>query len=214
MSSRPGSGFSRRSRMATSSRQSMPSILKTDSAWISQTAHATVLFAKFSEGLVQLSVVRLVPRVVEHLAIPNDAAFIDREHRALRDVFQSDHVGIDDAVFVDDLFVVVAQKREPKLLLIVPRLQRKERIGAHAEHLRIHVLEVAHRVAEVAHLLRARAAERAREKREHDVAFAEFLAQRDVLAILIDEREIRGLATDFDRHAWVSFSAGPRTRPT
>src|SRR5687767_4511376 len=132
MSSSPGSGFSRRSRMATSSRQSMPSILKTDSAWISQTAHVTVLFAKFSDGLPQLRVVGLVPRVLEHLAVPDDAAFIDRKHRALRDVLQSNHVGIDDPVFVDDLFVVIAQQRKPELLLIVPRLQRKERIGAHA----------------------------------------------------------------------------------
>src|SRR5688500_4738741 len=103
MSSSPGRGFSRRSRMATSSRQSMPSILKTDSAWISQTAHATGLFANVSEGLVQFGVVGFVPRILEHLAVPDDATFVDDEDGALRDVLQSDHVGIDHAVFVDHL---------------------------------------------------------------------------------------------------------------
>src|SRR5688500_11160675 len=162
MSSSPGRGFSRRSRIATSSRQSIPSILKTDSAWISQTAHAAGLVAKFSESLAQLRVVGLVPCVLEHLAVPDDAALVDDEHGALRDVLQADHVGIDHAVLVDDLFVVIAQQRKSELLLIVPRLQRKERIGADAEHLRVHVLEVAHRVAKVAHLFGARAAERTR----------------------------------------------------
>src|SRR5215213_6255561 len=118
MSSSPGRGFSRRSRMATSSRQSIPSILKTDSAWISQTAHATCLLANCREGLIQPGVIGLVPRVLQHLAVPDDTRFIYDEDRALGDVFEPDHVGIDDSVLVDDLFVVVAQQRKPELLLI------------------------------------------------------------------------------------------------
>src|SRR3954470_3416794 len=109
----PGRLVSRRSRIATSSRQSMPSILKTDSAWISQTVHCwtrgifqfPALLWQLGQRLLQFVVIRLVACVVQNLAITDDAPFIYDEHCTLRDVFQPDHVRIDDAVRLNRLFV-------------------------------------------------------------------------------------------------------------
>src|SRR4051812_45826909 len=121
----PSRLVSRRSRIATSSRQSMPSILKTDSAWISQTVHCwtrgifplpsplfplpSSLLRHLRQRLFQFVVVGLVPRIVQNLAITDHSTFIYDEHSTLRDVFQPDHVGIDDTIRLNRLFVVVAE---------------------------------------------------------------------------------------------------------
>src|SRR5262245_1517244 len=116
----------------------MPSILKTDSACSSQTVQTIRFSAKFGDSLVQSSVIGLVARVIENFPVPDRASSIYDENGAPGDVFQPDHVGVDDAVGVDDVLVVIAQQRKSQLQLIIPCLQRKKRVGADPEDLRPH----------------------------------------------------------------------------
>src|SRR5262245_62412774 len=51
-------------------------------------------------------VIRLVPRIVEHLAVPHDPVLVDDKDRALRDAFEPDHV------------FVVAARNIPRLKFI------------------------------------------------------------------------------------------------
>ena len=64
-----------------------------------------------------LLVVRLVPGVVEHLAVADDPVLVDDEDGALGDPLQADHVLVEDAVVADHLLVEVAQQRKRQLLL-------------------------------------------------------------------------------------------------
>ena len=58
-----------------------------------------------------------------------------------------------------------------------------------------HGLARAYDLAQRAHFLGAHAAERAREKRQHDVRRADLIGQPHRFSILIHEREIRRLAS-------------------
>ena len=84
-----------------------------------------------------LLIIRFVPRILEHLAVPDHAILVDDEHGALGDALEADHVLVEHAVVANHLLVVVAQQREIQVLLILKRLQREERVGADAEHLRL-----------------------------------------------------------------------------
>src|SRR5262245_56474042 len=96
--SRPASGLSRRSRIVTSSPQSMPSTRKTASAWSSQTVQAGVVGTRkwgrsvlhLGQGRVQLAVIRLVPGVVEDFLVADGPVVPDHEHRAFGDAAQPD----------------------------------------------------------------------------------------------------------------------------
>ena len=81
---------------------------------------------------VDLLVVRLVARVVEHLAMPDHAVLVQHEHGALGDALQPDHVLVEHAVVADDLLVEVAQQRKGQVLLVGERLERKKGIDADA----------------------------------------------------------------------------------
>ena len=117
---------------------------------------------------VDLLVIRLVARVVEHLAVADDPVLVQHEHGPLGDPLQADHVVVEDAVLADDLLVEVAQQRKRQSLLIRERLERKEGIDADAVHLGPCLVELAERVAEGAQLFLAHRTERRREKRQDD----------------------------------------------
>jgi len=63
----------------------------------------------FVKRVEDLLIVRLVPRIVEHLAIAHDALFVDHEDGAFGDAFEADHVLVEYAVVANRLFVEVAQ---------------------------------------------------------------------------------------------------------
>ena len=73
---------------------------------------ANVTQPSAASSLVDLLVVRLVARVLEHLAVPHDAVLVEHEHGALGDAFQADHVLVEHAVVADHLLVEVAAAAE------------------------------------------------------------------------------------------------------
>ena len=102
----PGRGFfSRRSRIATSSWQSMPSILKTDSAWISQTWQRGHLAPRSSQTCrrpcwKRSSDVLVVERVVDapSLAAPADDPHAAHQAELVRDRGLADPDALGDLV--------------------------------------------------------------------------------------------------------------------
>src|SRR5438094_4261806 len=144
-------------------------------------------------------IIRLVPRVVEHFAVPDRARAVDDEDGAFGNALQPDHVLVEDAVVANHLLVEVAQERKRQLLLIVKCLEREKGVDADAIDARIGVVEPRQRVAEGAQLLRAHAAERRRKERQHHRMPA-LAAQRHRLALVVREREIRGLRAEFRGH--------------
>src|SRR5262245_44127216 len=141
---------------------------------------------RFLDGVVA----RLVPRILENFTMTDNAVAIDDEDRALGDAFHADHVRIEHAVLFDDFLVVVAQEREIQLELIAPCLEREERVGAHTQHVGVDLVQVRRGVAERAHLLMADTAERGGKKCENDRPLLQLGAERDILAILVVQREI------------------------
>src|SRR5439155_16688196 len=112
--------------------------------------------------------VGFIARVLEHLAVADDAVLIDDEHRALRDPLQADHVFVEDAVVADRLLVEIAQQRKVVALRVLERLEREESVDADAVDLRVSLVEPCERIAERAELLGAHAAEGGGKKGQHD----------------------------------------------
>src|SRR5437773_5372492 len=144
-------------------------------------------------------VIRLVPCVVEDFAVAHDAVLVDDEDGPPRDAFEADHVLIEDAVVANDLLVEIAQEGKRQLLMVVKRLQREERIDTDAVHHGGRLTEPRQGIAKRAHLPGTDRAEGGREKGQYH-GLAAPLAQRDGLAVLSGQREIRGLRSDVDRH--------------
>src|SRR5437879_4348393 len=120
------------------------------------------------EALEHGIVAGLVPRILEHFLVANDAVLVDDEDRAVGDALQADHVLVEDAVIANRLLVEIAEQRKGETLRIGKRLQREEGIDADAVHLRVRLVEPRHRVAERAQFLLADTAERRREEGEHN----------------------------------------------
>src|SRR5262245_45719578 len=133
----------------------------------------------------------------------DDAAAVDHERRALRDVLQPDHIGVDDTVLANHVLVEVAEERKLQRLGIGPRLERKECVDRDAEHSGVDLVQFRRRVAKRAHLGRARAAERRRHERQDHRPLLQLLAERDGLSILIRKGEIWRLRADSYRHSWL-----------
>src|SRR5665213_4073985 len=103
---------------------------------------ARSLLRERSERRKDLGVVRLVPGVLEDLAVAHAAVLVDHEHGALRDALQADHVLIEHAVVPNHLFVEVGQEREGELFVVVKGLERKEGVNAQAKHLGFYCIEL------------------------------------------------------------------------
>src|SRR5437870_9821314 len=123
--------------------------------------------SKRSERRKDLLIVRLVPRIVEHFAVPDDPVLVEHEYGTFGDPFEADHVLVEHAVLADRLLVEVAEERKRELLVIAERLQREKRVHADAEHLSVRLVELRERVAERAEFFGADRAERGRKKRQH-----------------------------------------------
>src|ERR1035437_8813199 len=147
-------------------------------------------------------VIRLVPRVLEHLPVPDDAVLVEDEHRPFRDPLEANHVLVEHAIVADGLLVEVAQQRKRESLLVVKRLEREEGVHADAEHLRVRSVgpvELVYPIPERAQLLLTHRAERRREEREHDRPPAQ-RAERHRLALLIREGKVRRLRSHIYSH--------------
>src|SRR5713101_1619868 len=142
-----------------------------------------------SERRKDLAVIRLVPRVVEDFAVAHDAVLVDDEDGPPRDAFEADHVFVEDAVVANDRLVEIAQEGKRQLLMIVKRLQRKERIDTDAVHLGGRLTQPRQGIAKRAHLLGTDRAEGGREKGQYH-RLAALLAQGDRLAVLSGQGEI------------------------
>ena len=86
-----------------------------------------------SERATNLFIVRFIAGIFQNFAMADDAVAIDDEDGTLGDVHEPDHVGIDDAICVDDRFVEVAEKRKGESLGIRPSFEREERVRADAD---------------------------------------------------------------------------------
>src|SRR5262245_17983558 len=144
-------------------------------------------------------VIRLVSGVFEHLAVPDRPVLVQDKHRPLRDALQPDHVLVEDAVITDRRLVEIAQQWKVQPLGIPQRLEREEGIYADAVHLRVRLVERRQAVAESAEFLGTHRAECRGEKSQHNRAAA-LRAQRDRLAILVDQRKVRRFRTNVYRH--------------
>src|SRR5439155_9856251 len=94
--------------------------------------------------------------------------------------------------------------------------EREEGVDADAEHVRLRLIELRHRVAERAQLLLADRAERRWKKCEHH-RMTSLGAQRHRLSLLIHEREVRRFRSDLCSHAspqWRTRSAERRVAAT
>src|SRR4030095_11887274 len=131
----------------------------------------------------------------------NDAAAIDDERGALRDVLEPDHVRVDPPVLTNHVLVEVTEKRKLQQLGVGPCLQCKERVDRDAEHRRIDLVQFGRRVRKRAHLGGTSVAERRRHERQDHWPLLQLLAQRDRLSILVRKGEIWRLGADSYRHS-------------
>src|SRR5205814_2721957 len=134
-----------------------------------------------------------------HFAIPYDALFVENEHRAFGDALEPYHVLVVNVVIANHLLVEIAEQRERELLVGVKRLERKRRIDADAEYLRLRPPKRSEIVAQRAEFFRAHGTEGGGKERQHHGMTA-FAAEGHRLAILISEGEIRRVRADVDTH--------------
>src|SRR6185436_14693572 len=120
---------------------------------------------------------------------------------------QADHVLVEHTVVANHLLVEIAQEGKRQVLILLKRLQREKRINTDTVHLCVREVQRREPVAEGAELLGAYRTERRRKKCEHHRTAAP-PAERDRLAVLVGQGEVRGCRTDVYRHESV-LRAGP-----
>src|SRR5699024_5908743 len=102
----------------------------------------------------------------------------------------------------------VGQQSELVVLLLCPLLQRERRVDRNTEHLDLIAVVVRILVTELAELTLTHAAEgEGIENQQHRLVTRE-RRQRDILLVVVLQREVRGDGADFERHRCVSSRVG------
>src|SRR5262249_13400104 len=143
-----------------------------------------------SEHAKHRLVVRLVPRILEHLPVPDDAVLVEDEDGAAGDAPQAAHVLVEGTLVAAPMLAAVSPKWTGVSLMTAECRERKEGSDADAVRLRVRMVEPRQRVAERAELLRTHAAERRGKEREHD-RLSSLIAELDRLPLLAGQREVR-----------------------
>ena len=192
----------------TGAEASQHSAAKPPALWCEVSKHpsAKLPLAERREHVEDLLIIRLVPCIVEHLAVADDAVFVEYEHGPFGDAFEADHVLVEDAVVANHLLVEVAQQGKRELLVGLEGLQSEERVDADAVYFRVAPIELGQVIAKCAELFRSDRAERGGKKRQHDRPAA-LGAERHRAPILIGQCEVRRSRSNVYRHE-ASSSAG------